>query len=160
MHRVKSSRLWFTSYFSCLLNDHHLSFKVPEIPKRRVPEERKPVPAPKTEAPPAKGISTALVKKKEAKPKQIFFLCIIFHVFLHIFRNLLSMCLCFYTISICIIWFCIVSVAQFQFFNCSITYSLNLSQLRPFSFLSCAYYFYLSCVAFSGKCRVFFTLRE
>lgn len=46
---------------------------MPEIPKRRVPEERKPVPVPKTEPPPAKGISTVLVKKKEAKPKFSFF---------------------------------------------------------------------------------------
>jgi len=35
-------------------------FKVPEIPKRHVPEERKPVPVPK-EAPPAKGTSSTQV---------------------------------------------------------------------------------------------------
>lgn len=40
---------------------------MPEIPKRRVPEERKPVPVPKTEVPSVKGISAALVKKKEAQ---------------------------------------------------------------------------------------------
>lgn len=34
-------------------------FKVPEIPKKPVPEEKKPVPVPqKKEAPPAKGIIT------------------------------------------------------------------------------------------------------
>jgi len=38
-------------------------FKVPKTPKRHVTEERKPVPVLKKEAPPAKGISTALVNE-------------------------------------------------------------------------------------------------
>lgn len=46
-------------------------FKVPEIPERHVPEERKPVPVPK-EVSPAKGISTALDTNKQKKKKKLF----------------------------------------------------------------------------------------
>lgn len=56
-------------------------FKVPEIPKRHVPEERKPVPVPKKEAPSVKGISTALVKKEKKTPKNPQTNCLSLHYF-------------------------------------------------------------------------------
>lgn len=49
-------------------------FKVPEIPERHVPEERKPVPVPK-EVSPAKGISTALDTNKQTKKLFSFITC-------------------------------------------------------------------------------------
>lgn len=111
-------------------------FKVPEIPERRVPEERKPIPVPKKEAPPAKGISSALVKKKTTKQtknentqnrKQTkYILLYYFLVFLNMFVVLLSLWL----------WFCIISILSLFYLCYNLHYSLHLSQLWPFSFLT------------------------
>lgn len=110
-------------------------FKVPEIPERHVPEERKPIPVPKKEAPPAKGISSALVKKNNQTNKNEntpnrkqtkYLLLYYFLVFLNMFVVLLSLWL----------WFCIISIISILslFYLCY--NSLHLSQLWPFSFLT------------------------
>lgn len=97
-------------------------FKVPEVPERHVPEERKPIPVPKKEAPPAKGISSALVNKttKQTKmktpktgSKQNIF-CYIIFLFSWI-------CLWFY--SLCGFGFALSPLSPyFHFFICAITY--------------------------------------
>lgn len=155
IHHVKSSLLWFTSYFNCLLNDHHLSFKVPETPKRRVPEERKPVPVPKTEAPSAKGISTALVKKRKKQNPNKYSFFVLFFMFSRIYLGiyyvpLVLHYLCMhYLILSCL--HCTISVFQLC---CNLAYSFNLSQLLLL-FLNNLVLIISICVAFAGKCRVF-----
>ena len=57
--------LGWINYFS-----NHF-FKVPEVPKKPVPEKKVPVPAPKkVEAPPAKGTSLHHVKSLGGKKKK------------------------------------------------------------------------------------------
>lgn len=119
-------------------------FKVPEITKRHVPEERKPVPVRK-EAPPAKGTSSTQVKKKIKN--------------LTIFQYIFVSCLeCFHESAVYVpfilpdLLFCFVLYLSLQCLNVSV---LALLFPNDLVFVCCVCF---DCVFFADKSWVFFLL--